>query len=106
MELKEGEVLLETALEWKDAFWVDARPRREYETEHVPGALLLNEDEWNALLPDFLDIWQEDRPIVVYCSSLSCEASHAVAERMRRELALPKVFVLKGGWEAWKSWQK
>jgi hypothetical protein len=38
---------------------------------------------------------------VVYCSSLSCNASREVARRLRREAQLPDVFVLEGGWEAW-----
>ena len=38
---------------------------------------------------------------VVYCSSLSCNASREVARRLRKEAQLSDVFVLEGGWEAW-----
>ena len=37
-----------------NAIWIDARPEEEFEQEHVPGALLLNEDRWNELLPQML----------------------------------------------------
>jgi len=81
--------------------WVDARPDEEFASDHVPGALSLNEDRWNELLPQFLAVWSPGTKVVVYCSSLSCNTSREVARRLRREAQLPDVFVLEGGWEAW-----
>jgi rhodanese-related sulfurtransferase len=84
-----------------NVIWVDARPDEEFARDHVPGALSLNEDRWNELLPQFLAAWSPGKKIVVYCSTLSCNASREVARRLRREAQLPDVFVLEGGWEAW-----
>jgi len=84
-----------------NVIWVDARPDDEFARDHVPGALSLNEDRWNELLPQFLAVWSPGKKIVVYCSSLSCNASREVARRLRNEAQLPGVFVLEGGWEAW-----
>jgi len=84
-----------------NAIWVDARPDVEFEREHVPGAVPLNEDRWNELLPQFLAAWSPEKSIVVYCSSQSCNASREVARRLRDEAQLKNVFVLKGGWEEW-----
>ena len=84
-----------------NAIWVDARPDVEFEREHVPGAVPLNEDRWNELLPQFLAAWSPEKSIVVYCSSQSCNASREVARRLRDEAQLKNVFVLQGGWEAW-----
>ena len=81
--------------------WVDARPDEEFASDHVPGAILLNEDRWNELLPQFLAVWSPSKKVVVYCSSLSCNASRDVAQRLRKEAQLSDVFVLEGGWEAW-----
>ena len=87
---------------WSDgAIWVDARPDNEFEHEHVPGALLLNEDRWNELLPQFLAAWSPDKKVVVYCSTQGCNASREVARRLRNEAQLKSVFVLEGGWEEW-----
>jgi rhodanese-related sulfurtransferase len=83
------------------AIWVDARPEDEFEREHVPGALLLNEDRWNELLPRMLETWSPEKRVVVYCNSKSCGASREVARRLRTQAGLTNVFVLKGGWEAW-----
>ena len=95
-------VTVDQARTWGDnAIWVDARPDDEFARDHVPGALSLNEDRWNELLPQFLAAWSPGKKVVVYCSSLSCNASREVARRLRKEAQLPDVFVLEAGWEAW-----
>jgi rhodanese-related sulfurtransferase len=81
---------VEQARAWaENAMWVDARPDDEFARDHVPGALSLNEDRWNELLPQFLAVWSPEKKIVVYCSSLSCNASREVARRLRKEAQLP-----------------
>jgi len=83
--------------------WLDARPDEEYAVQHVPGALSLNEDRWDELIKKFLDTWS-DQPgarVVVYCNSQRCDASRAVAVRLRHEYRINNVFVLQGGWAAW-----
>ena len=93
---------LDRAQSWgASAMWVDARPDNEFEQDHVPGAIPLNEDRWNELLPAFLGQWSPDKKIIVYCSSQSCNASREVAKRLRDEAQLKDVFVLQGGWEEW-----
>ena len=97
-------VSLAQAQSWGDSvLWVDARPEAEFERAHVPGAMLLNEDEWDAHLRTLLTAWSPERKLVVYCSAQSCSASHAVAERLRHEAGLQNVYVLEGGWEEWQK---
>ena len=93
-----------TVRAWGDrVLWVDARPRQEFEHDHLEGAVLLNEDEWNDLIANFLNEWDPDVPIVVYCGGGGCQASKAVAARLRTELQLENVHVLKGGLKAWHA---
>jgi rhodanese-related sulfurtransferase len=95
-------VTVDQARAWGDtAMWVDARPDEEFAREHVPGALLLNEDRWNELLPQFQAVWSPEKKVVVYCSAQSCNAAREVAKRLRDEAQLKNVFVLEGGWEEW-----
>ena len=95
-------VTVDQAHTWgANAIWVDARPDDEFARDHVPNALSLNEDRWNELLPQFLAAWSPGKKIIVYCSSVGCNASREVARRLRKEAQLPDVYVLKGGWEAW-----
>lgn len=104
--LGEGEVNLAMIEAWDgEVLWVDARPREAFEAGRVPGALLLNEDEWHDRLLDFFDRWIElsEPRVVVYCSSRGCRASHQVAERLREETGADNIFVLQGGWETWRE---
>jgi len=101
-------VTVDQARSWGDnAMWVDARPAEEFEHDHIPGAILLNEDSWNELLSQFLGQWSPDKRVVVYCSAQSCNAATEVARRLREEAQLKDnegkncVFVLEGGWEEW-----
>ncbi|MBA3833063.1 MAG: rhodanese-like domain-containing protein [Chthoniobacterales bacterium] len=99
-----SEVTLAQTKKWGAmVLWVDARPNEEFARGHIPGALALNEDDWNGLLPQVLAAWSPERKLVVYCSRKSCNASHAVAERLRHEAGLKNVDVLPGGWEEWKE---
>ncbi len=99
-----GEVTLAMVEPWGDqVLWVDARSRAKYDHAHIPGALLLNEDEWNALIAPFLDAWDPVVPVVIYCDGGTCEASHKVAGRLRAELQIERVHILKGGWSAWSA---
>jgi rhodanese-related sulfurtransferase len=87
---------------WTSPFlWVDARPRSEFEIDHMPGAVLLNEDSWDSLLPEFLAQWQPGKPVVVYCGA-GCESSRRVALRLR-VAGVSDIRVLEGGWDAAKS---
>jgi rhodanese-related sulfurtransferase len=101
--LAEGEVRLATVLDWEESLWLDARSRLEFDQGHVPGALLLNEDDWEELFLDVVMSWSPDQRIVVYCGGSQCEASTRVAERLRADLGAAEVFVLKGGWTEWRK---
>jgi len=90
---------LEAVLDMGPVLWVDARAEDDFNRGRLDGAVLLNEERWEELLVGFLDAWPADSPIVVYCSSESCLRSHSVADRLRDELGMSDVFVLKGGWE-------
>jgi rhodanese-related sulfurtransferase len=95
-----------TARGWGDnALWIDARPSDEFERDHVPGAISLNEDHWGEGLAKFLGTqWSPEKKIVVYCSAASCNLAEDVARRLRKEANLPnEIRILKGGWEAWQQ---
>ena len=95
-------VTVDQAKSWGDsAIWLDARPDEEFAADHVPGAISLNEDRWNELLPQFLASWSPEKRVVVYCGAASCNAARDVAKRLRDEAQIKEVFVLQGGWEEW-----
>ena len=97
-------VEVQTARDWgANVIWVDARPSDEFERDHVPGAVSLNEDRWGEGLAQFLaKDWVPEKKIVVYCSAASCNLAEDVARRLGQEAKLPNdIRILKGGWEAW-----
>jgi len=92
---------------WKaSVLWVDAREAGAYARGHIPGAFSLNETEWERLLHALMQAREPNHRIVVYCDSERCNASEEVALRLRRELNVEAVFVLQGGWTAWRQNQR
>ena len=87
--------------------WVDARIRREYDKEHVPGAILVNEYEWENTIVALLEKVNEhtEWPIIIYCDAQACEASKNLRDKFIHDLPLggADIRTLAGGWPAWKS---
>jgi len=97
---------VDTAKGWgANVTWIDARPADEFERDHIPGAVSLNEDRWSEGLAHFLgNEWLPEKKIVVYCSAASCNLAEDVGRRLRKEAKLPnEIRILKGGWEAWQG---
>ena len=106
--LRDDEVTVQQIQEqWKgQVLWLDARPRDQYYKEHVPGALMLNEQEFDAQLFELLGTLQTNtKPIIIYCSGQRCEASRNVREKLVPLISGAEAFILKGGWPAWKAAQ-
>ncbi|MFI5356028.1 MAG: rhodanese-like domain-containing protein [Opitutales bacterium] len=82
--------------------WIDARREPDFAHAHIPGALQLNEDAWETLLPAVVAVWRPGQTVIVYCDTQSCNASREVAARLQRELPMKPVYVLEGGWAAWQ----
>jgi rhodanese-related sulfurtransferase len=96
-----GEVSLGTVRSWTEPLlWIDARSDAEFRQEHVPGALLLNEAGWEQGITAVLDAWEPTKLVVVYCGSSSCDASEAIARRLRAYLGSQRVYFLAGGWDS------
>ncbi len=84
----------------KEIVWVDTRPHGDYESGHAPHAVALNASDWDRLIPPFLDAWHPEKLIVVYGERADAAE---VADRLRKELRIKNVRVLKGDWRRWKA---
>jgi predicted sulfurtransferase len=96
--LKEGEVTVEMVKDWNEVLWIDARNQAAYDSGHKEGAILLNEESWQQQVTRVFSTWRPGQRVIVYCDGELCQASHAVAKRLR-ESGIQPVFVLKGGWK-------
>lgn len=99
-----GAALIETAEPAAVTLWVDARPERKFNEQHIPGALRLTEEEWDVLIEPVLQQWNLGTPVMVYCEP-GCGSSAEVAARLRA-MGLEPVNVLEGGMAAWAETQR
>lgn len=82
-----------------DAVFIDARPAEEYHAGHIPNAINIYALEFEAHIPEILQIPQ-DKKIIVYCGGGTCELSHELAQHLRN-FGFPHVFIYTGGWQEW-----
>lgn len=90
-----------------EVVWIDARVRAKFEQGHLPGAILLNTEEWADLMFTNQEALQAvlDRPVIVYCDGSGCARSDEIAVRLRELMGLDPVYVLDGSWQDLKSGQ-
>ena len=87
----------------EDAVWIDARSEAAYQRGHIPGAVSLDEARWEESLPALVAAWRPGVRLVVYCDGADCGTSRSVARRLKREFGWQEIYVLKGGWRAFKE---
>ena len=85
---------------------VDARNKNEFAADHIENAINLSEEKFDTQLGAFLDVWNPDSVILVYCSSSGCNSSRSIAERLKNECQIKNVFILKDDWKKWKTLRK
>lgn len=83
----------------RGALFLDARPVAFYEMGHVPGALPLPEDDFEAAFARIEPRLRSSFDNVVYCSGYGCEASHNVTRELRQRGVA--AVILNEGWPAW-----
>jgi rhodanese-related sulfurtransferase len=86
--------------------WIDARKADDFQRGHIDNALSLDEARWEDSLPGVIAAWHPGATIVVYCDGADCGTSRSVARRLKRELGVSGVYVLKGGWREWPKTTK
>lgn len=104
--LKPGEVCLEQIPADAKVVWVDARLRKDWEKNGLPGSVL-----WNLDPAEDMQVFEaetamrimETPKVVVYCGDENCGISSQVAERIRALGLDAEVSVLRGGWRALKD---
>jgi rhodanese-related sulfurtransferase len=104
--LRDDEVTLAQIQErWQgNVLWLDARPREQFEAAHIPGALLLNEQDFDNQLFELLETLQTNsKPVVIYCGSERCDASRKIRAKLLERVPIDDCSVLKGGWPAWQA---
>lgn len=86
----------------EDFTLIDVLSEGSYEKQHLPGA-----QHADVYEPDFLDKVQElvkdqDQPVVVYCSSVTCQRSPTAAEKLATA-GYSDVYDFQGGLAEWQD---
>jgi rhodanese-related sulfurtransferase len=101
--LKADEVCLQQISPTAKILWVDARLRKDWQRNGMPGSVLWNLDPAEDLLAFESEIAMrivETPRVIVYCGDENCGISRQVAERIRNLQLGAEVSVLRGGWRA------
>ncbi len=82
------------------ALFIDARNAEEYAELHIPGAINLSPENLKERGARPLPEVPAERPLVVYCGQVSCDAALKVAEQLQA-LGYSQVAAFLGGFQAW-----
>ena len=103
--LQPGEIRPATARLWnhQQVLWVDIRPQPRFDSGHIPGALSCPAQQWTTRSSQVLARWSAEQAVVVYGDAGEEAQAHQLSQRMRDQLGFETVYVLKGGWQAWRK---
>ena len=86
----------------KEAIFLDARYKDEFDYGHIKGAINLPFEEFDKYYYSVKNKLPLDRTLIIYCSGTECEASLFLA-RLLRGLGYRNLKVFFGGWEGWQK---
>ncbi len=95
-----GLPVVKSAFNKDGALLMDARPRKKFIAETIPGSLYMNDMELDKLAGRFPA--DKTTSIIAFCGGYKCHKSHVVAN-MLIELGYSNVKVFAGGLPAWKK---
>jgi rhodanese-related sulfurtransferase len=83
-----------------DALFVDSRERKDYDQDHIPGAINLPQREWAKLWPTAKEKLPKDRLLVLYCYGMHCGLSTRQGKALLGQ-GYAKLVILDYGWKTW-----
>ena len=98
--LEVGTPVVKSAMDNDNAVLMDARPRKKYLSETIPGAVYMSDTELDRLEGRFPA--DKETPIIAFCGGYSCHKSHVVANRLLGK-GYTNVKVYAAGLPEWKK---
>jgi len=81
---------------------IDARSSSEFKRGHLRGAISLPFADLDHALSQNLQIFIQNKPIIIYCGGDGCDLSPLLARKLS-EIGFDQVSVFQAGWNTWKS---
>jgi rhodanese-related sulfurtransferase len=82
------------------ALFVDSRDRKDYEVNHIPGAVNAPMREWSKIWPGVRAALPNDRTLVLYCYGEHCGLSTRQGKALLQQ-GYSKLVVIDYGWKTW-----
>jgi rhodanese-related sulfurtransferase len=93
---------MQMAVEQGTHLVLDARALQEYDQGHIPGAFSLPHADFEVAMQNLAGMLGPADPLIVYCSSATCDDALLVAKRLR-EAGFAEVSLFLAGWEGWSE---
>lgn len=81
---------------------LDARSERDFDAGHLPGAISFPNATRAEAFYELAALLQPDQPLLVYCSSKTCDDARQLALFLR-EQGSHKILLFADGFQAWKE---
>jgi rhodanese-related sulfurtransferase len=91
-----------TAMKTKSALFLDARPLEDYGKGHIQSAQSLPFDPLAKDLETRVKALPKDRPLILYCSGVSCALAEELAEFLH-DFGYKNTLLLVEGFEGWTA---
>ena len=83
-----------------EVLFVDSRDAKDYDRDHIPGAVSFPMRRWFELWPEMRSRLPKDRTLVLYCYGAHCGLSTRQGKALL-EQGYDKLIVLDYGWATW-----
>lgn len=81
---------------------IDVRSRSAYDAGHLPKAVSFPLSDFDKNISNLLSTIKRDEPLLVYCESIDCPASHTFAKQLIF-LKYTDIKIFSGGFLAWEE---
>lgn len=89
--------------ESRDALFIDARGKNEYDQAHIPGAIPMPMGEFDQYYAKYEKKIKAAKYLVTYCHGVGCQLSNKVAQKLWNDKKLHNVGSFFGGWPQWQQ---
>ncbi len=90
------------AFQAQRAVFVDARNPDNYDEAHIPGAINVPPDQFEADTETFMNQISPNEEVIVYCDGPGCHLAETLVQLMH-QVGYQKMVLFADGWQGWKK---